>query len=366
MKKSILLLLMVSMVNLVQAQITINSADVTHSGDIYTVSTGIAFTGMDATTTGPNYTWDYSLLTASSTTTDTIFDESATGSLLSFYYIDNAFNSNRSNQAKHGNSFTLGTVSVDAVWDFYYNTAASFNEPGFGAIVNGAPLPIPYSSRDIIYSFPLTFNSTNSSNFGYALDLTTTLGLYYRVQKSRTNLVDGWGSVTTPYGTFNCLRLKSTIIEVDSIYIDSLGFGFSTPPITTNEYKWLANGKGIPILQINTTVGGAVSQINYRDSLTATVISFPSAPIADGVIFPNPTSNEAYLNLSSAVTGNFKFEIFGLKGNLISSEIIQLSPDRRISPLNLERRNLGTGDYMLRVSGPNNFELSKRFSVCKK
>ena len=357
---------MVSVINHVQAQITINSADVTHSGDFYTVSTGIAFTGMDATTTGPNYTWDYSLLTASSTTTDTIFDESATGSLLSFYYIDNAFNSNRSNQAKHGNSFTLGTVSVDAVWDFYYNTSASFNEPGFGAIVNGAPLPIPYSSRDIIYSFPLTFNSTNTSNFGYALDLTTTLGLYYRVQKSRTNLVDGWGSVTTPYGTFNCLRLKSTIIEVDSIYIDSLGFGFSTPPITTNEYKWLASGKGIPVLQINTTVGGVVSQISYRDSLTATFVSGIVASKTDGVIFPNPTSNEAYLRLNSGLSGNFKFEIFGIEGNLISSEVIQLSQDTRMSSLNIERKNLVGGDYLLRISGPNNFELSKRFSVSKK
>lgn len=366
MKKSLLTLLMVSLISLVQAQITINSADVTHSGDLYTVSTGVAFAGMDATVTGPNLNWDYSLLTASSTTIDTIFDESATGSLLSVYYINSAFNSNRSNQAKHGNSFTLGTVSVDAVWDFYYNTSASFNEPGFGAIVNGAPLPIAYSSRDIIYSFPLTYNSTNTSNFGYAIDLTTTLGIYYGVQKSRTNLVDGWGSVTTPYGTFNCLRLKSTIIEVDSIYIDSLGFGFSTPPITTNEYKWLGNGKGIPVLQINTSVGGVVSQITYRDSLTSTNVSDLSGPKTEGVIFPNPTSSEAFLNLNSGLIGNFKLEIYGMEGNLISTEVIQLSSDIKMSPLNLERKNLAEGNYMLKVSGPNNFEISKRFSVSKK
>jgi hypothetical protein len=50
---------------------------------------------MDPALTGANYVWDYSQLTYSSQTTDTIFDESATGSLLSLFFVDLSFNSNR-------------------------------------------------------------------------------------------------------------------------------------------------------------------------------------------------------------------------------------------------------------------------------
>ena len=55
-----------------------------------------------------------------------------------------------------------------------------------------------------------------------------------------------------PYGTFDALRVMTTIGERDSIYIDSLGIGFNTPVVTTKEYKWLGLSQGVPLLQINT------------------------------------------------------------------------------------------------------------------
>jgi hypothetical protein len=84
----------------------------------------------------------------------------------------------------------------------------------------------------------------------------------YSTQRIRSNVADGWGTLTTPYGTFPTLRVKSNLAIHDSVYIDTLGIGF---PLNRNitEYKWLANGKGIPVLQIDEE--GPLVTATYRD-----------------------------------------------------------------------------------------------------
>ncbi len=334
-----------------KGQITISSADLSHSGDQFVISTGIAFSGMDPALTGANYTWDYSLLTSASQTIDTVFDEASTGSLLSLYFIDNGFNPNRSNQCRHGNSFTAGQVNVSDVWDFFYNSSSSFTQPGYGAIVNGAPLPIAFTPKDIIYEFPLTYNASNVSISGYTLDLTSTLGIYYSVEKTRSNLVDGWGTVTTPYGTFDALRMMSTIVEVDSFYIDSLGFGFATPPITTVEYKWLSTGKGVPVLQINTAVGGITTSISYLDSMQTTATNEIQSAISEITLFPNPVSKELFVKYNVLSKGNFFIEIYSAAGKLITSEQEEknVTGELKIKKIDLEKYNLKAGNYFLRL-----------------
>jgi len=365
MKKIVIACMLICSIQIAKSQITINSADLTHSGEQFVVSNGVAFSGMDPAITGANVTWDYSLLTSSSQNIDTIFDEAGTGSLLSLYYIDNSFNPNRSNQARHGTAFTAGQVNVSDVWDFFYNSSASFAQPGFGAIVNGAPLPIPFSAKDYIYTFPLTFGTTNVSPSGYTIDLTSTIGIYYSVVKERSNEVDGWGTVTTPYGTFDAIRVKSTIVEVDSVYIDSLGFGFATPPITTIEYKWLSPGKGIPVLQINTGVGGVVSGITYRDTLQSTGITIQPSAINELVLFPNPVSKELYVKYTILSKGNLKLEIFSSTGQLISSESTDnnVNGEIKIQKIDLEKYNLKSGNYFLRMSNESNVLGEKGFVV---
>lgn len=365
MKKILFFCLFICSIQLAKSQITITTSDLSHSGDQYIISTGTAFSGMDVTLTGANYNWDFSQLNYVSQTTDTIFDEASTGSLLSLYYIDNGFNPNRSNQARHGNSFTLGQVNVSDVWDFFYNSSASFKEPGFGAIVNGAPLPIAYSPHDIIYTFPLTYNTTNVSPSGYAIDLTTTLGLYYSVEKERSNIVDGWGLITTPFGTFDALRVKSTIVEVDSVYIDSLGFGISLPPVTTIQYKWLAAGKGVPVLQINTSGGGIVSQITYLDSLNTTGITNPTNSISEVVVFPNPASKELFVKYNVLTKGKFSFKIYSGSGQLLSKESFNNNQagEIKIQKINLEQLNLKAGNYLLKIESENGVSVSKGFVV---
>jgi hypothetical protein len=106
----------------------------------------------------------------------------------------------------------------------------------------------------------MNYGQTWSSDAGFTLSLPGTG--YISRQKNRTSEVDGWGTLTTPFGSFQTLRVKSIIAEHDSIYIDSLGWGYGLDR-TITEYKWLGNDQGIPLLQV--TEEGPLVTATYRD-----------------------------------------------------------------------------------------------------
>jgi len=82
-------------------------------------------------------------------------------------------------------------------------------------------------------------------------------------------VVDGWGTISTPYAqNVPCIRVRSIIEGRDSINIPtlSLNLGF---PNTRIEYKWLSKTERIPLLEISgAEVGGnfVPAQVRYRDS----------------------------------------------------------------------------------------------------
>ena len=81
--------------------------------------------------------------------------------------------------------------------------------------------------------------------------------------------MDGWGSLTTPLGTFNALRIRHDISENDSIYQTFFGTGswFAPPSFVTTEYEWWTTGKKECL--VRATVGGfgqnQTPTIEYQD-----------------------------------------------------------------------------------------------------
>jgi hypothetical protein len=332
-----------------KAQITITSADLSHANDIFYLSTGQPFTGMDATLTGANYNWDYSQLTFQSQRFDSIFDEANTNPLFSIVFFDNIINPNRSNQARHGRDFTLGTISLSDLYNYYYNSSSSFSQVGFGASVNGVPVPITYSPHERIYPLPLNYNDQDSSVSGYDVDLTSTVGLYFSVVRSRSNIVDGWGTLVTPYGTRNVIRVKSTVVERDSVYIDSLSFGINLPPITTMEYKWLGTVEGIPVLQINTTGAGVVTLIEYKDTMNTSSVNHLTVFTETPVAFPIPASGSLFIRYALASPEVFTLNLVSETGQIITTkENIQGNAGNNI--ITLEIPPVAEGIYKLIMS----------------
>ncbi len=124
-----------------------------------------------------------------------------------------------------------------------------------------------YSDEDEIYQFPLQYNDSDVTKFRFVFSIPgQTLFTFIQAGK-RTNVVDAWGSIKTPYNTYNdAIRVYTIVDEIDTLATQFI----KTPiPRKTVSYKWLATSEKIPVLEIvgNLSANGTFTPtlINYRD-----------------------------------------------------------------------------------------------------
>jgi hypothetical protein len=329
----------------VNAQITIGTADLPSANDTFRLSVANPPAGADFTLTGANYNWDFSQLVPQSQRVDTFFPVSATGNFQFLFGFS-------SNLATKGGNFNVGTGPVGAtgtdVYNFYKNSTASYAQTGLGASFNNLPIPSIFNPKDLVYSFPLSFGDRDSCFSSYALDLSP-LGIYFRGDRNRINVVDGWGTLTTPFGSRNVIRVKTTVVEVDSIHIDTFGivFGTTLPPTTTVEYKWLAAGEGVPFLQANTGQNGTVNQIIYRDQRRS-LIGVEEIDAADGLeVYPNPSSDALFISNSNSKRFSCSLSLLDVQGKVVLSRSLEMLPGET-ARIDYEGR-LSPGQYVLHL-----------------
>lgn len=265
-KKSFTLLIGLASFCSIDAQITITDSDLATVNDTVCYSVKQSLSNFDQNLTGANYTWDYSFLVPDSQRIDKLLTPSSTGyplvSFLSTYALPNP----NPDQIPFA---LLGSAPTDA-YNFYKKQSSKLSIVFQGITTAGNAVPIPLSPADIVYNFPINFGDSDTSDSGYAYPVPG-FG-YFRKLQTRVNTVDGWGTLTTPYGTFNTIRVKSAIMVVDSIYLDTLGFGFNLPLPTLYEFKWLAQGSKFPVLEIDATgavlgSGLTINTVLFQDSL---------------------------------------------------------------------------------------------------
>ena len=346
------------------SQDTIRSQDMPGVGNKYIISSALPFNGIDPAATGQNFNWDFSSLRRTTQRIDTIFNPTATYPSLSFFFIDNILNSNRANQAYRGDNYNIGITGLTEIFNYYYNSNSQYEQPGLGAVINSIPVPIFYEPHDILYKFPLSYNDKDSVSYEYHVDLTSTIGFYYHVFRKRHNKVDGWGTLTTPYGIFSVIRINSTLTESDSIFITSLNQGIRLPPVTIHEFKWMGNGFGLPLLQINTTAIDSVVNIQYQDSIYLTGISDPIFIVDNLVIFPNPFSKSLFIRYSLTEKSEIEFSLYSMEGKLIYSSVDIASAGLNLKVVDLRNYVLAEGNYLFKIRAGNSV-LTRSLQVCK-
>ena len=236
------------------SQIVITKNDMPVAGD--TLRTSITYTiTNDYTLTGPNYTWDFSNLQPLNQKIDSFVSKSQTPLLYQIYF------SNATLASPQPDISLIPNLPITDVFEFYKSSTASFSDLGYGVTVSGAPIPLKYDNPEIYYKFPLTYGNPMDSSLSSFSFGVPDLGYISTVRK-RINVVDGWGTLTTPFGTFQTLRVKSEVFSHDSIYVDSLNYGTAIDRHIT-EYKWLGTNQRIPLLQINSE--GLITTVTYRD-----------------------------------------------------------------------------------------------------
>ncbi|MBN1197701.1 MAG: hypothetical protein JXA23_00015, partial [Bacteroidales bacterium] len=271
------------------AQIVIDQSDMPKAGDTLRVSLTTSIPG-NYSQTGNGITWDFSMLQPMNQRVDTFVDASVTPQEYWVYFIPGLISNLASPK---GNSEFFPGVPVSQTYIFYKNSIEAFVDNGFAFKIQGYAFPVRYDIPDKYYVFPLDTNATWASTSDFAFQFP---GLFFfSTHRVRSSFVDGWGTVITPFGSFQSLRIRSDLVQHDSIFIDSLGFGIGLTRNVT-EYKWLAENRGIPVLQINTE--GLLTTATYLDSAR-----LPSTPLSL-TLGPDTTVNKGdTITLHATVSG---------------------------------------------------------------
>jgi hypothetical protein len=354
MKKIITLVLFLTFSVYSFSQISIVTGDFASGGDTIRVSlTNAAPANTSLSTSGVNALWDYSGLVPTSQDVDSFLSVTSTGAIYSIYFANFPFNTNRANIAARGVDLSAagGTVPITDVYNFYYNSLASYKQIGFGANISGVSTPVPYTNKDIVYNFPCNYGNVDSSDSNYSINVPSQG--YAEGQQHRVNHVDGWGTVITPFGTFNALRVVSELTGSDSVFISNFGFGFSFPRTKTREYKWLTTNGEIPVLQINVNVNGqneTVTSIRYRDIYRDLTVGLANNPqTVDARIFPNPSNGSAVtMELSNLKNGQCEIGVYAINGTLLKSISKNAVQGRMVLD---ELNELASGYYTINVRG---------------
>lgn len=294
-----------------QSPITLGNSNMPGSGDTLRYTNFTLASAGNYTQTGINFNWNFSQVT--STTEGVRKFESA---LLTPYSI--LFLSLSEYGEKLADTIGAGPLVLTNYYNFYkkQGNPNAFIADGVGLTFSSVPIPSYYSDKDELYNFPMSYPKSDSSTFKFT---TTTAGLIpvsYSKVGYRITKVDGWGTITTPYGTENCLRLVTTQYAMDSIKntILPIPLGF---PNYQRSYQWLTLTSKIPYLEITGNLVGSnftPTVLRYR-GYSKSVTGIQEHNKSSIRIFPNPVKNSLYLDGISGLA--LKYQIFGPDGKAV-------------------------------------------------
>lgn len=341
------------------AQPVIDKNDMPVVGDTIRLSITDDANGIDYTLTAADTTWDFSSLIEQSQRVDTFVSVTSVPLLYQVDFNNPLDTTHKATVAQPQPDITqLPTVQFTEVYNFFRASDYNYTQVGQGAKVNSIPTPIKYNDPDLLYEFPLTYGVTDSSYYSYNLSIPA-LG-YYGESKKRINIVDGWGTLITPYDTFPAIRVFSTTYIHDTIYMDTLGMGFSQDR-TEREYKWLADTIGLPALRVIKSGGGNNVSIEYKHKFlpgagtndypyTLTFFSF----------YPNPADASSKIYFALAKSSHVTIDLFDATGRKTFSLADKDFP-KGFSSVNAGDyiASLAKGLYFVKISAGSNFKTIK-------
>ncbi len=348
MKKSILLLFAAALLFSTPAisQITITKSDMPQQGDTVRISLGVNPGIIDLTETGENYNWDYSGLIPFKQRIDTFVNvgEIPGGSWFQF---TSDFAVNMSG------TFSFPGAGISQPYYYYKSSNSAYKNTGLSFAMDNTPIPILFFNPDIIYQFPLTYSDTDSSNSGTSMNIPGTG--YLLVDRHRRNTVDGWGTLTTPYGTFDVIRVKSEVSEYDSVYSESQGSGVGLPYSYT-EYKWIGNNQKVPLLTVRELAGESGIVVEYPDSIRGTLgVNEKQSYLSNLAVYPNPVKSKAVLRYNLQHKSSVAVTIVDLSGKTVwQSPAKEMESGFHKTTIDMQQTNLSQGTYLIKITANNN------------
>ncbi len=307
------------------AQISITDADFAEADEsvIMSITTD---NSIDFVTTGVNHTWDFSNLTLETQRFRGFMGMSGVPTFVYAAFVATVLTDYQASYYLPATDLPLNDISgflpisITDVNQYTRKTSNAITSIGYSLNIEGNTIPVRSDTIETRYKFPMYYGDSYSSRGYTNLDMNPFFDAIFRQYRQRYTEVDGWGNITTPYGSFDALRVKHTINEIDSIRIDVFG-NLTWIPIPVPDsyiYEWLANGEDDAILRITTTdILGTetVTGIEYKDyglGLNELVLEVE--------LYPNPASG--LISIKNAPLGS-SFSIVDMSGSLVMEGVIK-------------------------------------------
>ncbi len=326
-----------------KSQVVVDSTDMAVPGDILKFRTANNLSGLNYQQTDTAFVWDFSSLSATSETIDTFVNVNSTNLAYLAVYANPLDQTNKATVAQPMKMQAIPMISITESFNFYKNNYYRFTMLGMGTKVNNIPVPLKFDHPDVLYHFPVTFGTQDTSDSEVHANIPG-LG-YYGHTVHRENHVDGWGTLYLPADTFEVIRVKSKVIYYDTIYYDSIGFGGGSTRNVT-EYKWLTDGFHEPVLQITKSGQNNISAKYFNHiPIDLSVESIDRIRLLD--IYPNPAIDFITIEFPNP-SDVICMTVTDITGRVLAKNNIQ--QQRIVLPLNQWQK----GVYFVQVSDARN------------
>lgn len=377
MKQTLLFLFCCAFSTGLLAQVEINNDVFPALGDTLRTATDAMPTGIVPGSSGADKTWDFSSLSADFST-ETIYLDAAEGSAA-------ADLPNADLYTDLGGAETYYQVTATQL----RLLAGKGTDPtGFGveALVKFTP---PIIER----CAPMNFGDVNSSEsnasfaFGAEVIPDTLLDAFpivpdsirIRINQDRTDIVDAYGAITIPGGTYEVLREKRTQTrstrvdvllsflgwqDVTDLIAGLVGVDAGLGDISTVNYLFFSDAEKEIIANITADETGAVvNSVTFKDNglINATADVDLNQPRVN--VYPNPATTETSFDFSNMEAGNYTLEMYNVLGILVWQKEVYLN-GAQTEVVNLN--NFQKGTYLYSVINKNGKTLTtKRLVVVK-
>ncbi len=282
------------LINNIQSQIIITNSNMPSANDTIRYSIASPTAIGNYTNTGANFNWNYGSIVPNNQNIKAYKHSLTTP--YGFFFLPPKYGEKLQDTIKMPINIP-GIPTITDIFNFYLKTSTLYAIEGIGIKLSGIPVPNFFSDQDELYTFPLKYNNRDSTTFKFSTFSNTLIPFIYIKQGYRITHADGWGTITTPYGTANCLRVVTTQYSYDTLRGSLTVLGIATPVkigFRNNQrsYQWLTLGEKIPYLEvIGTVINNSFipSEVRYRDAKRNFVSIKEEANFALSV-FPNPTS----------------------------------------------------------------------------
>lgn len=331
------------------SQITLTSNHFPAVNDTLRMSKAVISSMTDFASTGADYTWDFSQLQNNTQKVNTYSPVSGTSLLIQVAFGNFAPTKYRANYYTPATDLPLNNlpaalpITISDINQFYRVTTDSMTLVGMSLAINGQTVPAKSDTIETRYQFPLEFGNTHHSRGYTNLDLNPAYNGIWRQHRYHESEVDGWGEITTPYGTFDVLRIHHRIEESDSFYVNAFGFAswVRIPVPVSHEYEWRATTEKEPILLVKTSETQGAENVTAVEFRNHFVLGLKTNEI-DVKMYPNPAKD--ILVVSSAILLE-DFKIISMDGKEIFKG--------KLSGLNqnvIELNQLDKGSYFIQLN----------------